>query len=107
MSAAPSAAAEAPLGYTQLEDRVAATTGSRDAAAGVSAQTVAKPAAEIEARQAEKQAELDNVSREITLSGSRLEALADEIAGIKKDHASITAALIQAAKTERKLALVR
>ena len=30
-------------------------------------------------------------------------ALAGEIAGIKKDHASITAALIQAAKTERKL----
>ena len=60
-------------------------------------------AGEIEARQAEKQVELDNVSREITLSDSRLEALAGEIAGIKKDHASITAALIQAAKTERKL----
>ena len=60
-------------------------------------------AGEIEARQAEKQAELDNVSREITLSDSRVEALAGEIAGIKKDHASITAALIQAAKTERKL----
>ena len=60
-------------------------------------------AGEIEARQAEKQAELDNVSREITLSDSRVTALAGEIAGIKKDHASITAALIQAAKTERKL----
>lgn len=60
-------------------------------------------AGEIEARQAEKQTELDNVSREITLSDSRVEALAGEIAGIKKDHASITAALIQAAKTERKL----
>jgi septal ring factor EnvC (AmiA/AmiB activator) len=60
-------------------------------------------AGEIEARQAEKQTELDNVSREITLSDSRLEALGGEIAGIKKDHASITAALIQAAKTERKL----
>jgi septal ring factor EnvC (AmiA/AmiB activator) len=60
-------------------------------------------AGEIEARQAEKQAELDNVSREITLSDSRVEALTGEIGGIKKDHASITAALIQAAKTERKL----
>src|SRR4051812_13218779 len=60
-------------------------------------------AGEIEARQAEKQAEFDNVSREITLSDTRVEALASEIAGIKKDHASITAALIQAAKTERKL----
>ena len=57
----------------------------------------------IEARQAEKQTELDNVSREITLSDSHLEALAGEIADVKKDHASITAALIQAAKTERKL----
>ena len=63
----------------------------------------ADAAADIEARQAEKQAEFDRVSREITLSDSRVEALAGEIAGIKKDHASITAALIQAAKTERKL----
>ena len=45
-------------------------------------------AGEIEARQAEKQAELDRVSREITLSDSRVAALAAEIAGIKKDHAS-------------------
>ena len=60
-------------------------------------------AGEIEARQAEKQAEFDRVSREITLSDSRVAALAAEIAGVKKDHATITAALIQAAKTERKL----
>jgi septal ring factor EnvC (AmiA/AmiB activator) len=60
-------------------------------------------AGEIEARQAEKQAELDRVAKEITLSDSKVGALAQEIAGIKKDHASITAALLQAAKTERKL----
>lgn len=60
-------------------------------------------AADIVARQAEKQAELDRVAREITLSDERVGALAQEIAGIRKDHASITAALIQAAKTERKL----
>ena len=58
---------------------------------------------EIEARQAEQQAELDRVSKEITLSDSRVAGLTEEIAGIRKDHASITAALIQAAKTERKL----
>ena len=60
-------------------------------------------AGEIEARQAEKQAELDRVSREINLSDSRVAALNEEIAAIRKDNASITAALIQAAKTERKL----
>ena len=60
-------------------------------------------AGEIEARQAEKQAELDRVSREISLSDSRVAALSEEIAAIRKDNASITAALIQAAKTERKL----
>ena len=44
-------------------------------------------AGEIEARQAEKQAELDSVSKEISLSGDRVAALSDEIAGIKKDYA--------------------
>jgi septal ring factor EnvC (AmiA/AmiB activator) len=63
----------------------------------------ADPASEIEARQAQKQAELDSVAREKTLSDSRVSALAAEIAGIKKDNATITAALIQAAKTERKV----
>jgi septal ring factor EnvC (AmiA/AmiB activator) len=63
----------------------------------------ADPAGEIEARQAEKQAELDRVAKEMTLSDSRVSALTDEIAGIKKDNATITAALIQAAKTERKV----
>jgi septal ring factor EnvC (AmiA/AmiB activator) len=60
-------------------------------------------AGEIEARQAEQQAELDRVGREINLSDSRVAALTQEIASIRKDNASITAALIQAAKTERKL----
>jgi murein hydrolase activator len=60
-------------------------------------------AGEIEARQAEKQAELDRVSKEMTLSGDKVAALTAEIAGIKQDYASITAGLIQAAKTERKL----
>ena len=37
------------------------------------------------------------------LSSERVAALSAEIDGVKKDHASITAALIQAAKTEKKL----
>ncbi|HEY6630193.1 MAG TPA: murein hydrolase activator EnvC [Rhizobiaceae bacterium] len=48
-------------------------------------------------------AEYERVSREITLSEERKATLAAEIAKVKKDAASITAALIQSAKTERKL----
>jgi murein hydrolase activator len=39
----------------------------------------------------------------MTLSSERSDELAAEIAAVKKDHATITAALIQAAKTEKKL----
>ena len=48
-------------------------------------------------------AEYESVSHEITLSAERLARLAADIATVKKDHASITAALIQSAKTEQKL----
>jgi septal ring factor EnvC (AmiA/AmiB activator) len=48
-------------------------------------------------------AEYERVSREISLSEERKASLAAEIAEVKKDSASITAALIQSAKTERKL----
>ena len=48
-------------------------------------------------------AEYERVSREMTLSEERKASLAAEIGEVKKDSASITAALIQSAKTERKL----
>ncbi|MDX8432722.1 murein hydrolase activator EnvC [Mesorhizobium abyssinicae] len=48
-------------------------------------------------------AEYEQVSKEITLSSERLAKLAADIAAVKKDHASITAALIQSAMTEQKL----
>src|SRR5918994_2013001 len=48
-------------------------------------------------------AEYERVSREISLSEERKASLAAEIGEVKKDAASITAALIQSAKTERKL----
>ncbi len=48
-------------------------------------------------------AEYERVSREMTLSADRVAELAAEIAEVKKDFASITAALIQSAKTEKKL----
>ncbi|BCH21775.1 membrane protein [Mesorhizobium sp. L-8-3] len=60
-------------------------------------------AAEMEARQAESQAEYERVSREVALSKERLDRLSAEIADMRKDHASLTAALIQTAKTEKKL----
>lgn len=51
----------------------------------------------------ERRAEQERVEQEITLSKDKQASLAAEIAKVKKDSASITAALIQSAKTERKL----
>ncbi|MER9047062.1 murein hydrolase activator EnvC [Mesorhizobium sp. M0923] len=51
----------------------------------------------------QSRAEYEKVSKEITLSSERLAKLAADIAAVKKDHASITAALIQSAMTEQKL----
>lgn len=51
----------------------------------------------------QSRAEYERVSKEITLSSERLAKLSADIATIKKDHASITAALIQSAMTEQKL----
>jgi len=48
-------------------------------------------------------AEYEKVSHEITLSAERMAKLAADVATVKKDHASVTAALIQSAKTEQKL----
>ncbi|OQM74683.1 murein hydrolase activator EnvC family protein [Pseudaminobacter manganicus] len=47
--------------------------------------------------------EYERISNEITLSSERMAKLAADIASIRKDYASITAALIQSAKTEQKL----
>ena len=48
-------------------------------------------------------AEYEQISHEITLSAERMAKLAADVATVKKDHASVTAALIQSAKTEQKL----
>ena len=50
-----------------------------------------------------RRGEFDSVTQEITLSKERIDRLAAEIATVKRDSASLTAALIQAAKTDRKL----
>ena len=51
----------------------------------------------------QSRADYDIVLRDMTLSADRAEALAAEIQALRKDHATITAALIQSAKTEKKL----
>ena len=60
--------------------------------------------AAIEQRRTESHTEYEQVAKAVKLSAERLQALASEIESVRKDHATITAALIQAAKTEKKLA---
>ncbi len=50
-----------------------------------------------------KRSEYEQVAKEISLSSERLAKLAADIASVRKDYASITAALIQSARTEQKL----
>lgn len=64
---------------------------------------VAQDADAIAADQAARQAEYEIVLRDMTLSADRLEQLSADIAKVRKDHATLTAALIQSAKTEKKL----
>lgn len=53
---------------------------------------------------ADSLSEYERLTRDSTVSQERLDQLALEVAAIRKDHANLTAALIQAAKTEKKLA---
>ena len=62
------------------------------------------PIAAIDGRRAETQADYERALDQIRLSEERLARIAASIATLKKDSASLTAALIQAAKTEKKLA---
>ncbi len=47
--------------------------------------------------------EYEKLNKELTVTGDKLKQLEDEVAGLKKDQATITAALIQSAKTDKKL----
>nr|WP_245411795.1 murein hydrolase activator EnvC [Phyllobacterium leguminum] len=60
--------------------------------------------APLETRRIETSSELDRVASEMSLSQEKLARLDQEIGALKKDQATITAALIQSAKTEKKLA---
>ncbi|WP_113153424.1 murein hydrolase activator EnvC [Nitratireductor sp. OM-1] len=57
----------------------------------------------LETQHGKTQTEFQDINREMALTEQRLAEIASEIDAIKDDNAAITAALIQAAKTERKL----
>lgn len=63
----------------------------------------AEASAELESRQAQTRSEYERITSELSLSDARQKTLSDEIARLRKDNVSITSALIQAAKTEKKL----
>ncbi|WP_245408210.1 murein hydrolase activator EnvC family protein [Zhengella mangrovi] len=58
----------------------------------------------LEARQAETRAAYERLAAEMAASEDRKAALAAEIESLKKDSTAITSALIQSARTEKKLA---
>lgn len=58
---------------------------------------------EIVQRQAVTREAYADLARQMSLSEERLSAITAEVASLKKDERTLTAALIQAAKTERKL----
>ncbi|PRD44059.1 hypothetical protein C5748_08115 [Phyllobacterium phragmitis] len=60
--------------------------------------------APLQTRRAETDGELERVTGELSLSQEKLAKLDSEIGALKKDQVTITAALIQSAKTEKKLA---
>ncbi len=68
---------------------------------GVLAQT--QDPLELESSNAQNRREYEQLKKQITLTDERLATLEREVASIRKDNASLTAALIQAAKTEKKI----
>ncbi|MEO3389375.1 murein hydrolase activator EnvC [Mesorhizobium sp. CAU 1741] len=64
----------------------------------------AQDAAALEDRRAQQAQQYERITEALGLSEERVAEIAEEIAEIRKDHASLSAALVQAAKTERKLA---
>lgn len=58
----------------------------------------------VEQRRTQSREEYEAIAKQVSLTTERMHSLAAEIDAVRKDHATITAALIQAAKTEKKLA---
>jgi murein hydrolase activator len=59
--------------------------------------------AAMELRHAQSTDEYEEIQSQIALTSERLSELEVEIEAVRKDHAALSAALVQAAKTERKL----
>jgi septal ring factor EnvC (AmiA/AmiB activator) len=97
-----------PFGTLQRRSSLVAAAAAAAAllvAAAAPAQEAADDpaAAALSSRRDATAGEFEQVTREITLSRARIATIEAEIAAIAKDEQSLTAALIQAAKTERKL----
>ena len=60
-------------------------------------------AAELEERRTRSEAERERILEALTLSEERAAAIETEIAAIRKDNASLSAALVEAARSERQL----
>ena len=54
-------------------------------------------------RSTQSRREYEQLKRQISLSDEKLKSLEKEVAGLRKDNATLTAALIQAARTEKKI----
>ncbi|WP_343315120.1 murein hydrolase activator EnvC [Brucella sp. BE17] len=57
----------------------------------------------LQTKRDEAASEFEKLSSELNLTGDKLKQLEDEVSGLKKDQDTITAALIQSAKTDKKL----
>jgi septal ring factor EnvC (AmiA/AmiB activator) len=70
---------------------------------GLAVPAVAQETSAIPDPREASRAEFQQVSRDLVLSDEKVAKLAADIATLRKDYATITAALIQSAKTEKKL----
>lgn len=78
-------------------------TALPSAAASAAGEAVADKAQALQTRRAASASEYERITRALTLSEERAAGIEAEIAALRKDNATLSAALIQAAKTERKL----
>ncbi|KQZ15217.1 hypothetical protein ASD44_15010 [Mesorhizobium sp. Root554] len=95
-----------------MAERVKSSAGFRHARRGIAAALLSsllvgvahgQSASAVTPDPDQSRTEYERISNEITLSAERRAKLAAEIATVRKDRTSITAALIQSAKTEQKL----
>ena len=68
------------------------------------ADTRAQGAAALETRRAQTTSELERITEALSLSQERSVEIAEEIAAIRKDHDTLSEALVRVAQTERRLA---